>query len=108
MAGWIDRLVPASFRGAGVKVDKAEREIGRRTVTFTYPQRDTPFVEDLGLHPRVFSIDGYVGGRGDYFPERDALIAAIDTPGPGTLVHPYYGTLQVAVTGCHIEELTTE
>ena len=31
----------------------------------------------------------------NYLPDRDALIAACDTYGPGTLVHPTLGTMQV-------------
>jgi prophage DNA circulation protein len=103
-APWKERAkAPATFRGVPFWVDKSELGVGRKTVTFEYPQRDTPFVEDLGRKAREFSIDGYIVGP-DYMAGRDALLAAIETGGPGTLVHPYHGTRQVAVTGCHLEE----
>lgn len=34
----------------------------------------------------------------DYMKDRDALIDALETPGAGQLVHPYYGSLVVTVS----------
>jgi len=33
----------------------------------------------------------------NYQPERDALLEAIETAGPGTLIHPFYGRIENAV-----------
>lgn len=95
---WKDQLRPASYRGVRFHVDSADTTVGRRTVTHEYPGRDRPYTEDLGRRRRQFRVEGYVIGP-DYMRARDALRAALEKPSPGTLVHPYLGTLKVAVSG---------
>lgn len=103
---WRDNLRPASFRGVPFAVDTSSLTVGRRLARHEYPQRDIPFMEDMGRKAREYKVDALVLGAG-YMDERDALIAAIEATGPGQLVHPYYGTLQVVVTGeCQISEST--
>jgi prophage DNA circulation protein len=92
------KLVGASFRGAPFFVEVSDRTGGRRTVVHEFPQRDDPYVEDLGRLPRTFRLEGYVVGP-DYLAQRDALLAALeDEAGPGELVHPYYGTVRAVCT----------
>lgn len=91
---WKDQLRPASFRQVAFHVDSDDMTAGRRVQVFEYPQRDKPFAEDLGRAAREINITGYVIGA-DYMAGRDALLAALEAPGPGTLVHPWYGSLQV-------------
>ncbi len=55
--------------------------------------RDVPYVEDLGRRARRWTIAGYLIGP-TYIADRAALIAACETNGPGTLVHPTLGTVQ--------------
>jgi len=93
---WKDKLLPASFRGAAFYCEASDGEIGRRVALHEYPQRDLPYAEDLGRKARRCTLDGYVLGA-DYMDARDALIAAIEAPGPGILVHPYLGQMSVAV-----------
>lgn len=94
---WRDEMkTQASFRGVPFKTTDAEQRIGRRTVLHEYPQRDTPFTEDMGRRARQYVVDGHVIGD-DYLQQRDALIAAFEESGPGELVHPRYGRLRVAV-----------
>lgn len=100
---WMQRLQPASFRGAAFYVDSVDSDFGRRTVTHEFPQRDTPFTEDLGRKKREFTITGYLVGDA-YFGPRDALIAATEEAGPAELVHPYMGGLQVVCTGLTVRE----
>jgi prophage DNA circulation protein len=88
----------ASFRGVKFHTQNADAQVGRRNVMHEYPQRDVPFSEDLGRKARQFVVDGYVVGE-TYLDERDALITAIEGYGPGELVHPRYGVLQVVVVG---------
>lgn len=92
---WREALRPASFRGVPFYVEDADQQGGRRQAVHEFPQRDDVYVEDLGLRPHEFRIDGYVLGA-DYMAGRDALIAAADAPGTGTLVHPYRGSLTVS------------
>ncbi|MGZ8406471.1 MAG: DNA circularization protein, partial [Caulobacteraceae bacterium] len=93
---WRDQLLPASFRGVPFEIDEHEHEFGRRNVTHEYPLRDKPYNEDLGRKTRRWTITAYVAGP-DYMQGRDDLIAAIETEGPGRLVHPYLGEKLVAV-----------
>lgn len=104
---WRRQLRPGSFRGARFEVDISEVAAGRRTARHEYPQRDLPFLEDLGRRAREYQIEAFVIGSG-YMAARDALLAAAEEEGPGTLVHPYLGTLSVVCTGCRLRESTAE
>lgn len=98
----------ASFRGVPFNVDTAESQGGRRGVTHEYPFRDEPFREDLGRQVRKFTVEGHVIGA-DYLTARDKLLAALESPsGPGELVHPYYGTRHVAVSGFRVREAAAD
>lgn len=88
--------VGASFRGVPFHTLDADLAVGRRTVVHEYPQRDVPYVEDLGRRARAFSVEGYVLGE-DYLAQRDALWRALEAEGPGELVHPRWGVLWVSV-----------
>lgn len=92
------QLVGGSFRGVTFRTVGAEIKVGRRNVVNEYPQRDTPYVDDLGRRARRFVVDCHVIGD-NYLVERDALIAALETKGPGELVHPRYGSRWVSVEG---------
>lgn len=90
-----------SFRGAEFLVPDDELEFGRRTNTHEYPLRDEPYVEDLGRKARRFQIDVFVAGE-NCLTDRDALIVAIEQAGPGLLVHPWYGVLNVTVVEARV------
>ncbi|WP_028008685.1 DNA circularization protein [Solimonas flava] len=95
---WRDSLQRGSFRGAPFEIDSASKRAGRKSVTHEYPQSDRNENEDLGRGPRRFSLELFVVGP-DYMSGRDALEAALEAPGPGELVHPYRGRLQVSLDG---------
>ncbi|WON77840.1 DNA circularization N-terminal domain-containing protein [Serratia sp. UGAL515B_01] len=95
---WKDKLLPASFRGVPFKTKDDEATVGRRTQTHEYPNRDKPYSEDLGRVTRRDRISAYVIGD-DYQAQRDQLIAAINQGGPGKLIHPQYGELNVCIDG---------
>lgn len=101
--GWRDNLRRASFRGAAFFVEGASSEHGRRIELHEFPQRDTPYAEDLGRKARHFSIEAFVLGD-DYMGRRDALVSACEAYGPGSLVHPYMGSKRVACTECRVSE----
>jgi prophage DNA circulation protein len=96
---WRTQMQPASFRGAGFLVESADGEAGRRLAVHEYPKRDLPYAEDLGRKARIFKVTGFVIGSG-YMSDRDALLAACEEAGPGTLIHPYHGTLEVICQVC--------
>lgn len=106
-AAWRLQLLPASFRNVAFFVPSAETSGGRRSVLHTFPGRETGYAEDLGKIPRGFSIEGYVVGT-DYFPARNALINALEAPGSGKLIHPYYGEIDVQAGGYTVREMQDE
>ena len=95
---WRNKLRSASFRGVQFEVEATDRGAGRRLQVHEYPLRDEPYTEDLGRAARNFSIEGFLVGD-DYLPRLNRLLKALEAPGPGTLVHPYYGAMQVCVDG---------
>lgn len=93
---WRENLRPASFRNVPFEVEGDGGTFGRRTVLHEYPQRDKPGTEDMGRASRTFEITGFLVGD-DYMERRDALLEALETEGPGKLIHPWYGELTVNV-----------
>lgn len=89
-------LRPASFRGVPFQVDGADMGAGRRVQVHEYPQRDKPYVEDLGRATRDISLEAFVVGA-DYVAQATRLVAALEEAGPGALVHPWLGTLTVSI-----------
>ncbi|MDM7928659.1 DNA circularization protein [Blastomonas fulva] len=104
---WRDQYQPGSFRGAAFRTEYHERTGGRRVVTHEFPGRDDPVTEDLGRSSRAFSIDCWITGA-DYRGGRDALIDALEAFGPGLLVHPFYGSMNVNVLSYRQTEDTEE
>lgn len=96
MAGWRERLQPASWRGVSFYVDAAELEAGRRVVLHEYPLRDLPSAQDLGRAQRKISVTAYVLGA-DYLDQRDRLLAALEQPGAGSLQLPTWPAQQMVL-----------
>ncbi len=91
-----DQLQPASFRKVPFEVASADTSVGRRVVVHEFPLSDTPQPEDLGRKAGEFMLDGFIIGD-DYIDVKNRLIGALTFPGPGTLIHPSMGTLQVVL-----------
>ena len=105
---WRDDLVPASFRGATFHVETTEVEVGRRQIDHEYPGKDSGWTEDNGRNKDTFTIDGYLVGL-EYKDARDLLVAACrDVPGPGVLIHPDYGEIQVNCKGLRLRNTNKE
>lgn len=107
MSEWRKRLLPASFRGVPFEVESDSAPVGRRTQVHEFVQRDDPVVEDLGRQVRTYKLAAFVIG-GDYMAKRDALLAALDEPGAGELVHPWRGRLLVTATDCELSHSRQE
>lgn len=93
-----DQLLPASLDGVPFLYKDTSSPMGRRTTVYEFPDRDEPFVEDLGRLARRFSLQALVL-EPDYFIKRDALIEVLEREGPYTLIHPTRGELQVRTVG---------
>lgn len=98
---WRDKLLPASFRGISFLIPQASVPVGMKGQLHEFPQRDTPFFEQLGKQSQVHKMTGWVIGD-DCFERRDKLIEALNTPGGGELVHPWLGKMQVKVGECEM------
>lgn len=90
---WAWSLRPASFRSVPFAVRASRLHGGRRTAVHQYPYRDVVWVEDLGQGLQSYTFQAFLVGD-DVYRQRDDLKAAIDVPGPATLVHPSLGSLQ--------------
>ena len=87
-----------NLSGVPFHTTESDTGVGRRNEVHEYPLRDLPYADDLGRRAREFQVNGYVVGE-NYLQERDALIEALEAYGPGELIHPKYGMLNVVVVG---------
>lgn len=99
----LEDLQEASFRGAQFLYKSGTKSFGRKNQSHEYPNKDTRFVEDLGLLDDKFSITAIVTGP-NYFSKRDALETALKGKGPGQLIHPLYGPVNVSVKTVDVTE----
>lgn len=104
---WRDEMQKASFRGVPFHVKSSDGDIGRRNVVHQYPQKNEAYGEDLGKKAREFTLQAFAIGD-NYMASRDAFEAAIEEPGPGELVHPWRGRMNVIVTRCTPHESIEE
>ena len=107
MADWKDDLRPGSFRGVSFKIKSHEFNGGRRKVDHEFPSKEAGNSEDLGKKLPGFNLDMYVIGD-DYFSDRNALQEALDTEGPGRLIHPFLGEFEVQVGVYTLSETVEE
>ncbi|MBR8137183.1 DNA circularization protein [Burkholderia cenocepacia] len=99
--------IRASFRGVPFYLKRTDLELGRRTVLHKYPQRDKPFAEDLGRLELGFTLSAYLSGA-DLTGQRKRMEAALQAPGPGTLVLPERGEMRVSVMPSSISDSPDE
>ncbi|WP_368919961.1 DNA circularization N-terminal domain-containing protein, partial [Providencia vermicola] len=84
---WQTDLQNASFRGVTFDVYNTKDSISREVATHEYPFIDGGDVMDLGRKPRNFRISAVFWGD-NYKRDMDNLIAVLDEPGKGELIHP--------------------
>lgn len=93
---WRDRLQQAKFRGVKFYTEQASGDGGRRVALHEYPQQEQHWAEDLGRKADEQRLTAYLVGA-DYDLDRERLMAALEQSGPGTLEHPYLGSLRVQI-----------
>ena len=112
MSNWTDRLYRASWRGIPFAVTAGQSRFGRKTAVHEYPFRDTVWVEDIGRGTRRLTVTGFivenslVYGGGDVLYQKQQMIGAAETPGPGRLIHPTLGEMMVALIEFEVDEST--
>jgi prophage DNA circulation protein len=91
--------VGCSFRGEVFFIESSTESGGRRNVAHEIAfSEDDPYVEDTGKATKTLKVDAYVLGA-NYHVFRDKLKKALDTKGPGDLVHAYAGKMRASLTG---------
>ena len=106
----LDELFSASYKNAKFFLTRSSIAGGRKTATKDLVNSDFRIIEDLGLIQPVFSLTGVVAANGgpplvvggperaqSYKQMRDALLDALQSPGPGQLIHPFYGPIENVV-----------
>ncbi|ODR86706.1 DNA circularization protein [Shewanella xiamenensis] len=93
---WWDGLQSASFRNVPFFFGDIEGKSGRRAIPHEYPKRDIGWTEDNGAKLKSFSVDAVLIGA-HYRTELNALLDALNTAGPGKLVHPHFGESLVQI-----------
>jgi prophage DNA circulation protein len=100
---YLDSLRKGSFRGFEFFVESVQTAGGRRAVQHQFPNRETPYTEDLGRQAKSYSIDGHIIGQ-DYLETKTRLFEVFEKKGPGELIHPFYGSLMVQVSSLNVSE----
>lgn len=100
---YIDQLRQASFRGFEFFVTSSQVAGGRRAIQHQYPNRETPYTEDLGREAKSYQVEGHVIGQ-DYLAAKNRLFEVFEKKGPGELIHPFYGSLMVQVSSLNVSE----
>lgn len=91
---WKETLLDASFRGVPLGVMAESLGADRALAQHGVPYRDGDDVEDMGRTARRISMTVVVYGT-NYEIELQRLLSALDTRGPGELIHPIYGRMDV-------------
>jgi prophage DNA circulation protein len=113
-----DAWITASFRSALFFCEANSRDNGRRIVQHEFPKKELPYAEDMGRKAKSFTVRAYcithpftMQGPAldglynvDYRVARDALIKALEKPGPGTLVFSTLPSENVVVTRYRLSE----
>lgn len=91
---WSETLLDASFRGVRLQVLDENLQAQHAIAQHGTPYRNGDSSEDLGRGARVFAMRVVLLGQ-NYEIELQNLLRALDVIGPGELVHPIYGSVQV-------------
>jgi prophage DNA circulation protein len=101
--GWKDELHDASFRGVQFECTSVSGAQAKTVAIHQAPYSNDATVEDMGNDARRITINAMFTGD-DYLTWRKALEAAIAVTGPGELIHPTEGILQVQVLDHSVNE----
>ena len=91
---WLQTLWRTSYKGAAFWVETDSERGSRRFNVHEFPNRDVPFIEDLGEGYREFNVIAYIANdRAD--TEGNSLMQVCATRGAGILVLPTRGPVLV-------------
>ena len=87
--------LPASFKGVFFEAVSSSDTFGRRGAEYEYPTAEHVNFQDLGRKIRKYKLEGRIVS-GLHGPLSNAMVAAVESPGPGILLHPVFGPVQVS------------
>jgi len=87
--------LPASFKGVPFEAVSSDDTFGRRGAEYEYPLGEHVNFQDLGRKIRKYKIEGRIVS-GLHGPMSNAMVAVVESPGPGLLVHPIFGPVRVS------------
>ncbi|WP_095157190.1 DNA circularization protein [Pseudomonas sp. Irchel 3E13] len=91
---WSETLLDASFRGVRLNVESESLQWQRALSEHGTPFKDGDRVKDLGRGARRIPMQVVVFGV-NYEIELQSILRTLNTPGPGELIHPIYGSMNV-------------
>ena len=89
-------LRQCSYKGVPFQAAAVTKTIQRRQVLHEYPQRDIPYLEDLGKGATLYKVTAFLVGD-NCAAQAKRLEKALLSVGAGTFVHPWDGALTVSV-----------
>lgn len=101
------KYVPASFKGVPFDALDVSSEHGRRGAEGEFPFGETTDYVDMGRKIRRYPISGRFA-KNSHIADAAALIAAVESPGPGLLLHPTRGALTVACSSLRVSDNPNE
>jgi len=98
MRDWTKTLRPASFRGVPFHVETEGLVAGRHVAVHEYVRSEEIQTEDMGRKAKRYRITAYIANdMADV--QGAALVAALTSPGPGMLMLPMLGPVEVRISG---------
>jgi len=91
----LDQLSVATFKGVRFPCNDTTTTVGRAKIVHRFANSNKNNVEDQGGNPRVYQLTAIILGE-NYIRDRDQLLSAIESPGTGVLIHPFYGRIENA------------
>lgn len=104
---YVDRYIPASYKGIPFEAMEVTSEHGRRGAEGEFPFGENTAYADLGRRIRTYSIHGRFKSN-DHIALTAGLIAVCELPGPGPLLHPTRGLIIAACKTLRIRDNPTE
>lgn len=102
-----EKYQQASFRAINFFIRSEDVKGGKKFVSHEYPNSNRRFVEELGLNPGVFAIQGFIHGD-SAIEQKQNLERAFQAEGVGVLIHPLYGRLEVKSTVWNFSSVETD
>lgn len=91
-----EERLTASIRGVEFLLNTVDGKGGRRAIPREYPKRESGWTEDNGAILTNEQITGKLVGN-DYLAKLRTLLDALNQPGTGEMVHPWWGVRIVQV-----------